>query len=113
MARAQKEPLRAVTAEEQAALARIAQASSERVDRARRAAALLAVAAGQPYAQAARQAGFTSGTAVAGNGLQNRNWSSCLPSILPPLNRSAGQTYMVSRRERIVHAGVTDLWRSV
>ncbi len=65
MARAQKEPLRAVSAEEQAALERIAQASSERVDRVRRATALLAVAAGQPFARAAHRAGFRSGTAVA------------------------------------------------
>src|SRR5215211_2529839 len=65
MARAQKEPLRAVSAEEQAALGRIAQASSERVDRVRRATALLAVAAGQPFARAAHRAGFRSGTAVA------------------------------------------------
>jgi transposase len=46
-------------------LQRIAQATSERVDRVRRAAALLAVAAGEPFAAAARQAGFRSGTAVA------------------------------------------------
>jgi transposase len=65
MARAQKEPLRAVSAEEQSALERIAQASSERVDRVRRATALLAVAAGQPFARAAHRAGFRSGTAVA------------------------------------------------
>ena len=65
MARAQKEPPRAVSAEEQAALERIAQASSARVDRVRRATALLAVAAGQPFARAAHQAGFRSGTAVA------------------------------------------------
>ena len=65
MARAQKEPLRAVTPDEQAALERLAQASSERVDRVRRATALLAVAAGQPFARAARLAGFRSGTAVA------------------------------------------------
>lgn len=65
MATPQKEPLRAVTAEERAALARLAQASSERVDRVRRATALLAVAGGQPFAQAARQAGYRSGTAVA------------------------------------------------
>ena len=65
MGRAQKEPLRAVSAEEQAALDRIAQASSERVDRVRRATALLAVAAGQPFARAAHRAGYRSGTAVA------------------------------------------------
>ena len=65
MATPQKEPLRTVTAEERAALERVVHASSERVDRVRRATALLAVAQGQAYAQAARRAGFRSGTAVA------------------------------------------------
>ena len=65
MATPQKEPLRTVTAEERAALERVVHASSERVDRVRRATALLAVAQGQAYAQAARRAGFKSGTAVA------------------------------------------------
>ena len=65
MASPQKEPLRPMTSEEQAALDRITKAGSARVDRARRARALLAVAAGQSFAQAARHAGFRSGTAVA------------------------------------------------
>src|SRR5687768_5066068 len=66
MAAAQKEGLRALTAAEEAALARIAKASSERVDRARRAVALLAVAQGASFAEAARRAGLRSGSAVAG-----------------------------------------------
>lgn len=61
----QKAPLRAVTAEEYAALERLARARSERRDRVQRATALLTVTAGQPFAEAARQAGFASGTAVA------------------------------------------------
>lgn len=65
MASPQKEPLRSMTAEEQAALERIAKASSARVDRVRRAQALLAAATGESFAQAARRAGFRSGTAVA------------------------------------------------
>jgi len=65
MAPPQSEPLRAVTAEERVALERVAHASSERVDRVRRATALLAVAQGLAYAQAARRAGYRSGTAVA------------------------------------------------
>jgi transposase len=65
MATPQKEPLRRVTAEEQAALERLAKASSERWDRVRRATAVLAVAQGEPFTQAARQAGFASSTAVA------------------------------------------------
>lgn len=65
MASPQKERLRAMTAAERATLERITKASSARVDRVRRARALLAMGAGQSFAQAARQAGFRSGTAVA------------------------------------------------
>ena len=65
MATPQKEPLRPLTSEEQAAPERVVRAGSERVDRVRRARALLAVAPGQAFARAARQAGFRSGTAVA------------------------------------------------
>src|SRR5258705_10314960 len=54
----QKEPLRVLTSEEQVCLERIARAGSERVDRARRARALLAVAAGRAFAPAAGPAGF-------------------------------------------------------
>ena len=66
MARAQKERLRTLTATEQASLQRQARASSERVDRVRRATALLAVAAGAGFASAARTAGFKSASTVAG-----------------------------------------------
>jgi transposase len=65
MATPQKEPLHALTTAEQAALEQITRASSERVDRVRRATALLAVARGAPFAKAAPQAGFRSGSAVA------------------------------------------------
>ena len=64
MAGMPKERLRPLTREEQAALVTVAKASSERVDRVRRATALLAVAEGQSFAQAARQAGLRSGSAV-------------------------------------------------
>src|SRR5438552_18875197 len=62
----QKAPLRAVTAEERAALERLSKASSARVDRVRRATALLAVADGASFVAAARQAGLRSGVTVAG-----------------------------------------------
>jgi transposase len=65
MATPQKDPLRAVTAAEQAALERLVRSSSERVDRVRRATAVLAVVQGQEFAAAARQAGFGSSTTVA------------------------------------------------
>jgi hypothetical protein len=44
MATPQKEPLRAMTSEEQTALERLTRSSSERVDRVQRATALLAAA---------------------------------------------------------------------
>ena len=65
MAIPQKEPLRALTAAEQAALTQITRASSVRVDRVRRAAALLAVAQGKPFVQAAAQVGLRSHSTVA------------------------------------------------
>jgi transposase len=65
MATPQKEPLRVVTPEELTALERLARSSSERVDRVRRATAVLAVVQGQGFAAAARQAGCASSTTVA------------------------------------------------
>jgi transposase len=61
----QREPLRAITMAEQAALQRIVSAGSERVDHVRRAVAVLAVADGKPFIQAAELAGLRSGTTVA------------------------------------------------
>ena len=66
MATPQKDPLRPMTLAERAALERVAGASSERLDRVRRARALLAVAEGRPFVQAAEQAGRARRTAVAG-----------------------------------------------
>src|SRR5436190_22323252 len=65
MAPPPKERLRALTDEERATLTRVSRASSARVDRVRRATALVAVAAGASFAGAARRAGFRSSTAVA------------------------------------------------
>src|ERR671939_1245069 len=61
----QREPLRRLSRAEQAALQRIVKSSSERVDQVRRATALLAVARGEAFIHAARQAGLRSGTTVA------------------------------------------------
>jgi transposase len=60
-----KEHLRVLAETERAALRRIVQARSERVDRMQRARALLTVAAGASFAAAARDAGLHSGTTVA------------------------------------------------
>ena len=65
MATMQKERLRPLTIAEQRELMAITKAGSERVDRVRRATAVLAVGQGQGFAAAARQAGFKSSTTVA------------------------------------------------
>jgi transposase len=66
MARAQKELLRPLTDDERRALERLQRAGSARIDRVRRATAILAVAEGQPLVAAARRAGLRSGSTVAG-----------------------------------------------
>ena len=65
MPRPQKDPLRPLTAEERVALERLSRAQAEPAARVARAKALLAVAAGQPFTDAARATGRTSGDAVA------------------------------------------------
>jgi transposase len=65
MAHPQKTPLRYLTAAEHRELSRVARASSERADRVARAKALLAVAEGARFSEAARLAGRRSGDAVA------------------------------------------------
>src|SRR3954468_12042964 len=60
----QQERLRPLTLAEQRELKTITKASSERLDRVRRAAAVLAVARGQRFEAAAREAGLRSGTTV-------------------------------------------------
>lgn len=65
MAPPRRVSLRPLTHEEQTALARLAKASSERVDRVRRATALVAVGEGHSFAQAAQRAGLRSHSTVA------------------------------------------------
>ena len=100
MATPQKEPLRTVTAEERAALERVVHASSERVDRVRRATALLAVAQGQPFAQAARQAGYRSGTAVAELVARCKRRGLAALAIAP--GRGRKPTYAATARAQII-----------
>ncbi len=61
----QKVPLRPLFPLEEQELTRIVNATSERQDRGRRAQALLAVAAGHSFTQAAATAGFKSGDSIA------------------------------------------------
>ena len=65
MTRRQKDPLRALTPEEQTTLERLSRSQSEPASHVARAKALLAVAAGQSYTAAAYAAGRRSGDAVA------------------------------------------------
>jgi transposase len=64
MPRAQHEPLRPLSDAERQTLTVVVKATSERVDRVRRARALLVVAETGSFAAAAREAGFRSVTAV-------------------------------------------------
>jgi transposase len=64
MAQPQKEPLRTLSEREERELKRVAKATSERLDVVRRAKALLAVAEGKPFTEAAREAGLKSGDGV-------------------------------------------------
>ena len=65
MARHQKEPLRPLSSEEQAELTRVSRSESAPAGHVARARALLAVAAGQRFTDAARAAGRRSGDGVA------------------------------------------------
>jgi len=65
MARSQKEALRTLSGEERATLEQMIRRTSERVDRVRRARAILVVSEGQGFAAAARGSGLRSATTVA------------------------------------------------
>ncbi len=100
MATPQQAPLRPVTADERAAVERIARAGSERADRVRRATALLLVAGGGSFARAARQAGFRSGTAVADLvGRFNRHG---LAALSIAAGRGRKPTYDTAARAQVV-----------
>ena len=96
----QKEPLRELAETERAALRRIVQAGSERVDRVRRARALLTVAAGGSFAAAAREAGWRSGTTVAN--LVARFNREGLAALTIASGRGRKPTYNASARAQIV-----------
>ncbi len=100
MARAQKEPLRPLTTTEYQALERVSKASSARVDTARRARALRAVAQGQTFAQAAREADVGSVTTVAN--LVSRFNRRGLGALRIAAGRGRRATYGTQERARIV-----------
>src|SRR5215211_4813379 len=98
----QKAALRVLTVAEQTTLERLTQTSSARVDQARRAVALLAVAQGRSFAQAADQAGFRSGTAVA-NLVARLNRHGLAALRIAP-GRGRRPTYDATARARIIAA---------
>jgi transposase len=96
----QREPLRRLTRAEQAALQHIVSASSERIDRVRRAAAVLAVARGAAFSRAAWQAGLRSGATVAD--LVARFNRRGLAALTIARGRGRKPTYSPAARARIV-----------
>jgi transposase len=64
MAQPQKHPLRALSEQEERELKRLAKATSERQDVVWRAKALVAVASGKPFMEAAHEAGLKSGDGI-------------------------------------------------
>jgi transposase len=96
----QKYPLRPLTEQEERALSRMSKASSERVDTARRAKALLAVKAGEPFSQAARRSGFKSADSV--SQLVQRFNQQGLAALLIASGRGRKATYTSPQRQCIL-----------
>jgi transposase len=100
MSRRQKEPLRAVTGEEEGWLKRLARSTREPANHVIRAKQLLAVAAGQSYTQAALSTGRRSGDAVAA--LVSRFNREGLHALERRRGAGAKPRYGVREREQIV-----------
>src|SRR4051812_27170759 len=96
----QREPLRRLSRAERATLQRMAHSRSERLDRVRRATALLAVARTGVVMQAAREAGLRSGTTVADLVARFNRVGLAAVRIAPGRGRKA--TYLLSARAQIV-----------
>ncbi|SRR6266536_3399616 len=100
MATMQKERLRPLTIAEQRELKTIVKASSERVDRVKRATALLAVAGGETVSAATRAAGYRSPQAV--TYLVRRFNRVGLAALQIGAGRGRRPTYDAAARARIV-----------
>lgn len=100
MGRSPSVTLRPLEVAERTRLAQIVSASSARVDHVRRASALLALAAGQSIAQAARTAGFRSGTGV--TKLIARFNAHGLAALTIAPGRGRRPTYAAAARAQIV-----------
>lgn len=100
MSRRQKDPLRPLTPEECACLEQLSRARSEPASQVARAKAVLAVAAGQSYQEAATAAGRRSGDAVAH--LVARFNAEGLAALEPRHGGGPPPRYALAERERIV-----------
>jgi transposase len=100
MTRRQKDPLRALTNDEQQELACISRATSESVTRVTRAKALVAVAEGLSYTAAAQACGKRSGDAVAR--LVERFNQEGLVALTPKHGGGARIQYTAQQRQQIL-----------
>jgi transposase len=96
----QKHPLRSLTDLEERALSQIVKASSERVDRVRRAKAVLAVNAGEPFTAAAALSGFKSADSV--SQLVQRFNQQGLTALSIAAGRGRKATYSSQERQHIL-----------
>ena len=100
MAQPQKHPLRPLSEQEERELRRIIKASSERIDVARRARALLSVAASQSFAHAAGVAGFKEARSV--GKLVKRFNAHGLAALALAVGRGGKAIYTSAQQARIV-----------
>src|SRR5437764_9563852 len=100
MGKEQKHPLRALTPQEEQELHRVVKATSERLDVVKRARALLAVWAGQPFTNAAAEVGYKSGDSI--SQLVERFNQQGLEALLIAPGRGRKPTYTSEQRARIV-----------
>jgi transposase len=100
MAFPQKEPLRALSEQEKRELQRVVKATSERLDVVRRAKAVLAVAGGRTFTEAAHEAGLKSGDGV-GKLVKRFNQSGLAALQIAP-GRGRKATYTRAQRARIL-----------
>jgi transposase len=96
----QKHPLRTLTEQEERAISQITKASSERVDTVRRAKAVLAVHAGEPFTVAAALSGFKSADSV--RQLVERFNQQGLGALTIAAGRGRKPTYTSSQRQHIL-----------
>ena len=100
MPKPQKEPLRPLSQQEQDELQRLVRATSERMDVINRARALVAVARGQSFAAAAREAGFASSDTVCQ--LVARFNRQGLRALLIAAGRGRKPTYSQQERQQMM-----------